>query len=403
MRLSGLEASFWICIGAVAYTYAGYPLVLFALATLSQARSDLQFIFHKRARRSLLASECLPQVAILLSAYNEEAVIESKVKNTLALDYPAERIEILIGLDAPSDSTADILGRLQTGGVRVIHFAERQGKLKVLCDLAQQTSAEVLVITDANTALERNCIQNLARHFADPSVGAASGEEIRVVAAGTDPGAESLYWKYESALKFLENRLNCSLGGNGSVLAVRRCLFHPNKLSIVEDLQIPLEIRYQGYRVVYDPEAVATEEIAPTFSAQFARRVRVGAGNFQTLFGNIACLDPRKGLLAFCYFSHRVLRWLAPIFLLSALLCSALLVRRPAFAALVGAQISFYLGALLGYWRKRRGKPAQRLVSIPFQFCLMNLALLLGLLRYLSGRQTLVWASTPRPLRHEAG
>jgi cellulose synthase/poly-beta-1,6-N-acetylglucosamine synthase-like glycosyltransferase len=403
MKISALEATFWICLGAVAYNYAGYPLLLVVLSAMSQAKSDLKFLFRREVRRSSEWAQTFPRVGILLSAYNEAGVIQAKVKNTLALDYPADRMEILIGLDAPTDSTPELGRQMESTRVQVVHFQERQGKLKVLCALARMTSAEILVITDANTSLESSCLRMLVRHFADPRVGAVSGEEIRVPAPGTDPGAESLYWKYESALKFLENRLNCSLGANGSVLAVRSALFRPSRLSIVEDLEIPLTIRFQGYRVVYDPEAVAKEEIAPTLSAQFARRVRVGAGDFQTLCGNLRFLDPRKGLPAFCYFSHRVLRWIAPFLLLIALLSSMAMCRLPVYATLVTVQLVFYLAALLGFLGKRRGKRVPRIFSLPFQFCLMNLALFLGLFKYLTGRQTTVWTSTPRQLRNEAG
>lgn len=402
MNPSSPEIVFWFCLCAVAYNYAGYPLVLFALATLSQAKSDLRFLFQKRTRRASPRAGSLPRVAVLVSAYNEERVIQAKVRNTLELDYPPDRIELLIGLDAPADSTAAMLSPCSQERMQVIHFSHRRGKLRVLCDLANRTSADVLVLTDANTILDRNCIRSLVRHFADPRVGAVSGEEIRVAAPGTDPGAESLYWKYESALKVLESRINCSLGANGSVLAVRRILFHPTRASIVEDFQIPLEIRYRGYRVVYDPEAVATEEVAPTFAAQFARRVRVGAGNFQALFGNPACLHPRNGLLAFCYVSHRVLRWIAPLLLLIALLSSAVAAARPVFAVLFAAQCAFYLAAWIGFRRKLRGTPLGRMISLPFQFCLMNVALLFGFFHFLSGRQKLTWSSTPRALRQDA-
>jgi len=201
-----------------------------------------------------------------MSVYNEEAVIRAKVKNLLEIDYPSDRLEFLLGLDAPVDSTSELLSQTPSSRLCVFPFQTRRGKLAVFVDLAGRTSAEILVFTDANTMLEKNCIRNLVRHFADPRVGAVSGEEIRVVTPGIDPGGESLYWQYESALKILESRLNCSLGGNGAALAIRRSLFHPRKQSIVEDLQIPLEIRFNGYRVVYDPEAVAVEEIAPNFS-----------------------------------------------------------------------------------------------------------------------------------------
>lgn len=335
-----------------------------------------------------------------MSVYNEEAVIQAKVKNLLETDYPPDQLEFLLGLDAPVDSTGDLLKGNPPSQLHVFPFETRRGKLAVLSDLAGRTSAEILVFTDANTMLEHNCIRNLARHFGDPRVGAVSGEEVRVVPPGADPGGESLYWRYESALKVLESRLNCSLGGNGAVLAVRRSLFRPRKQSIVEDFQIPLEIRFKGYRVVYDPEAVAVEEIAPTFSAQFARRVRIGAGNFQTLFANPQCFNPIKGLVTFCFLVHRVLRWFVPVLLMAAFLCSILLVAQPAYAALLAAQCGFYLMAGSGYLLKKSGKPA-RLFSLPLSFCSMNLALVVGLLRYLNRRQTATWKPTLRQIRPE--
>jgi cellulose synthase/poly-beta-1,6-N-acetylglucosamine synthase-like glycosyltransferase len=279
----------------------------------------------------------------------------------------------------------------------VFHFSERRGKLAVLCDLADKTSAEVLVLTDANTMLERTAVRNLVRHFTDPRVGAVSGEEIRVAVPGAETGAEALYWRYESAVKILESRLNCSLGGNGAALAVRKSLFNPRQDLIVEDFQIPLEIRFQGHRVVYDPEAIAVEEIAPTLSAQFGRRVRIGAGNYQTLFRHLDYLNPRHGFLAFSFFSHRVLRWLTPMLLSVELACSLLLATRPSFAFLAAAQVFFYLLAAVGYWLKANDKPL-RLCSGPFHFCSMNLALLLGLLRFMKGQQALAWKPTPRRL-----
>src|SRR5207248_8914979 len=310
--------------------------------------------------------------------YNEESVIEAKVKNSLELDYPADRLECLIGLDAPTDRTNFILTGMPSSQLRVFPFRMRRGKLAVICDLAQRTSADVLVLTDANTILDSNCIRNIVRHFAEPKVGAVTGEEIRIAAPGTDAGAESLYWRYESALKFLESRLNCSLGANGAVLAVRRALFHPTQHSIVEDLQIPLEIRFKGHRVVYDPEVIAIEEAVPTLAAQVARRIRIGAGNYQTLFNNPAYLNPLNGLLAFCFISHKVFRWLAPLLLLIAFFCSGLMAARPEFAVLLMGQCTFYAMAAAGYWCIQHGKRAG-MCSLPSHFCAMNFSLLLGL------------------------
>lgn len=395
MGMSKPELLFWICVGLVTYNYVGYPLVLFLLSVVSQAKSDLLFLFHRGGRRCASSVQYVPRVAVLMSVHNEEAVIQAKVKNTFESDYPSDRLEFFIGLDAPTDSTADLLSQMEFDRLRVTHFNDRRGKLAVLTSLAEQTTAEILVITDANTRLDVHCVRNLVRHFVEPRVGAVSGEEHRIASPGSDPAAEGLYWRYESALKLLENRLDCTMGGNGSVLAVRRHLFRPQNRTIIEDFQIPLEIRLSGYRVIYDPEALAVEEIAPTLSAQFARRVRIGAGNYQTLFANLQCLNPLKGMLAFCFFSHRVLRWLAPLLLLISFACSVFMTGHRSFAILLAGQSTFYLSAGLGYLFKKLGKPV-RLFALPLHFCLMNLAMLLGLLRYLSGEQRLTWTSTPR-------
>jgi cellulose synthase/poly-beta-1,6-N-acetylglucosamine synthase-like glycosyltransferase len=391
------ELIFWLSVVAVAYNYVGYPVLLFVLCVLVQAKSDLLYLLRRRSRRRLTAHD-LPRVAVLISAYNEETVIEAKARNCLEIDYPADRVEFLFGLDAPADSTADLLSRLTSERLRTVRFPHRRGKLAVLCDLAQQTSAEILVLTDANTLLERTAIRNLVRHFADPCVGAVSGEEIRLSPSGCEASAEGLYWRYESAVRILESRLNCSLGGNGSALAVRRSLFNPQKQSIVEDFQIPLEIRFQGYRVVYDPEAIAVEEIAPTWAAQFARRVRIGAGNYQTFFAHPEYLNPRHGFLAFSFFSHRVLRWLSPFLLPVGFVFSVLLSAQPFFAIWAAAEAVFYLTAAVGWWLRKKARPL-RWCSAPFHFCAMNLALVFGLVRFLRGQQALAWQPTPRRLQ----
>ena len=390
----------WTCLSLVAFHYLGYPLLLFIFSAFSQAKSDFLYLVRRANRRCPFQADYAPRVAVLMSVYNEEAVIQAKVKNLLETNYPPDQLEFLLGLDAPVDSTRELLKENPSSRLRVFSFETRRGKLAVLRDLAGRTSAEILVFTDANTMLQNNCIRNLVRHFADPRVGAVSGEEIRVVTPGTDPGAESLYWRYESTLKIMESRLDCSLGGNGAALAVRRSLFHPRKQSIVEDFQIPMEIRFRGYRVVYDPEAAGREDLPPTLSAQFERRARISAGSFQTLFGNPRFLNPFNGLPTFAYFSHKVLRWITPLVLIVTFSCNALLSARPFYAGLLVAQTLFYAAALMGYWRKRHGRQPG-LCSMPFYFCAINLPLLVGMVRYFAGRQNLAWKVTPREIPPE--
>lgn len=390
-----LKVAFWVCFCAVVYNYVGYPILLFLLGTLAQAKSDLSFLLLRKCRRASRPSAYQPTVAILISAFNEESVIKERVRNILEIDYPSHLVEVFIGLDAPTDSTAEILSHVQSPRVHVFHFESRRGKLAVISDLSKQTSAEILVFTDANTMFAPDCVSKLTRHFNDSRVGAVSGEEIRVSVARNDPAAEGLYWRYESALKILESRLHCLHSANGGVYAIRRALFRPQTGLIVEDFQIPLDLRFQGFTIIYDPDAIAIEEIAPTFTAQFERRIRLGAGNFQTLFGCPGYLNPFKGLPSFSYWSHRVLRWLTPLLLIIAFVCTAGLLADPFYRGLFIAQSAFYALALFGHITKKQGR-AGGLLLLPLNFCSMNIAMLFGLLRYLGGRQSLAWTATPR-------
>lgn len=386
---------FWVCLGAVLYTYLAYPALLFVLAALTQTVRDLKFVLARRQRRTADRDSFAPRVAILVAAYNEQEVVEDKLRNTAALEYPEGGYEFLLGLDAPTDATPTRALEVKHASFRVFHFAERRGKLAVLDDLVRRTSADVLVFSDANTQLAPDCLLRIARHFADPGIGAVCGE-LRVVSPGGNVQLESVYWRYEIVLKFLENRLNCVLGANGAVFGVRRELYRPPASAIVEDFQVPMDIRFSGYRVVYDPEAVATEEAAPTYAAEFRRKVRIGTGAFQTLIRCPRFLSPFRGLPAFAYFSHKVVRWLVPILLLTLLVCNVVLAASGAlYAALLAGQAAFYLLAAFGWTRIRSGLPGG-LASAAFYFVSMNAALFLGMLRFLSGSHDAVWGSTPR-------
>lgn len=390
MIILTLQWIFWLCIGAIAYNYAGYPALLYVLGILIGDSSA-----KKITSESTNKPEFLPRVAILISALNEELVIEERVNNLLAVNYPPQLVEILIGLDAPADATPEILKRMASDRVQVFHFTKRRGKLGVISDLSQRTTADILVFTDANTHFEPNCVANLIRHFADPRVGAVSGEELRTTPGGADPAAEGLYWKYECTLKVLESRVHCLHSANGGVYAIRRELFQPQPGMIVEDFQIPLALRFAGHWIVYDPAAIAVEEIAPSFQSQFERRIRLGAGNFQTLLGHPEYLNPFKGRPVFAYWSHRVLRWLTPLLLMIALVISAALSFDKFYLGCFLAQLVFYLLAGLGFLMKKAGKPPGAL-KLPLYFCSMNLAMFFGMVRFLRGRQSAAWAATPR-------
>jgi cellulose synthase/poly-beta-1,6-N-acetylglucosamine synthase-like glycosyltransferase len=394
-----IRTLFWISLSAICYSYFFYPVFLFGLSAIVQTCRDIAFLVGRQNRRATAPSGDMPKVALLVSAHNEQEVIEAKMRNTNSLFYQPGQLDFLLGLDATTDETKVRAERIACPFLKLIEYPTQRGKLAVLCELKKETTAEILVFSDANTMLRPDCVNQLVRHFHDPRVGAVSGEEIRVDANSGAPMA-SAYWRYEALLKFLESRLNCALGANGAIYAVRRDLFAPKKGWVVEDFQIPMEIRYSGYRVVYDPEALGYEEAAPSMAAEFKRKIRIGAGDFQSLFHNPQFLNPFKGLPAFAYFSHKVLRWLTPVFLLVTLCSNLLLLSRPGFAYFFAAQILFYALALAGYFLDRLGK-RPRLFSIPLYFSMMNLALLLGLFRYVSGGQKATWGVTPRNLSPE--
>jgi cellulose synthase/poly-beta-1,6-N-acetylglucosamine synthase-like glycosyltransferase len=390
--MSGAEWIFWSSMAAVLYHYAGYPVLLFIGAMIAQAGRDLRFLLSRRSRRCRAAAD-LPSVAIIFAAFNEQEVIADKLRNTASLRYPPDKLEVLLGLDAPTDASAERARGAAMPGLRIFEFPLRRGKFEVLCDLVERTAAEVLVFTDANTVLDPECLTKLVRHFSDPRVGAVSGEEVRFGAEGCS--GELLYWRYESAIKVLESRLDCLLGANGSVNAVRRKLFKPKAAYLMEDLQISLAIRFGGHRVVYDPEAIAMEDTVASVKGQFERRIRIAAGVYQAWFQNPGYLNPLHGAPAFAFFSHRVLRMLTPFLLVAALAANFMLAWRPFYAAILACQLLFYSMAALGYRLRLAGKTI-RWFAMPLQFCLMNAAYIFGLSRYLTGRQAHTWKVTPR-------
>jgi cellulose synthase/poly-beta-1,6-N-acetylglucosamine synthase-like glycosyltransferase len=389
-----MRVLFWMSIGLLLYTYGGYPLILIAMGSLRQLKSDLRFGLGRRTRRASRTGAESPRVSILCAAYNEEAVIAQKMRNCEALDYPLDAFEILIGCDGCTDATATIARASELPNVRVYEFAERSGKPGVLNQLLPHAQGDIVVFCDANTELEPDAIRSLVRHFAKPEIGCVCGE-LRLRSGGKASG-EYLYWRFETLLKFLESRVNMLVGANGALFAIRRSLWVPIPTDgIVEDFLIAMNVRAAGFRVVYDPEAIAWEEVAPNARQEFKRHVRIGAGNFHALRYTWRLLKPTAGAVALAFWSHKVCRWLVPLFLTAAEASSLLLSGEMVYglaaafgATLVGlALVGHRLGLRARYWA-----PA----SIPYYFLSMNLALLLGLIAFVRGTQSIVWTPTPR-------
>ena len=388
-----MQTIFWAGACLVLYAYIGYPLVLIALACVHQVATDLLFAAGRRERRHRSGRSPL-SVSLIFAAHNEADVIAEKMRNTAAIDYPAESLEILIGCDACTDETARLARQAGLPNCRVIELEERSGKPAILNRLVPEARGEVVVFCDANTMIMPDAIRHLVQHFSSPQVGCVCGE-LRLLSLAGKPQNEGAYWRYETFLKFLESRLNMLVGANGGLFAIRRDLFRPLPAhAIIDDFLIAMQIRGTGKRVLYDPEAIACEA-ASDMTQEFRRRVRIGAGNFYALRYTWRMLNPLAGLIALAYWSHKVLRWVVPFALGISLFAAVMLAFKPFYAACLCATCAL---ACLIAWEHRlvRAGRSSRLLSIPYYFVSMNLALLLGLVRCLRGTQTIVWSPTSR-------
>lgn len=392
--MNAIEFVFWLAAGSIVYTYVGYPVLLIVLSSLRQLRSDWRYLANGRTRRAESA-EALPTVAVLVAAYNEQRHIEERIRNLLGLDYPPERLRIYVGSDGSDDATEALVAPFV--GERVVWrgFRERRGKPSVINDLAALATEDVLVFTDANTSFAPDAVRRLVRHLDDPRVGCVSGE-LRLVAGEGSENPDHVYWRYERLLKYFEGRLGALLGANGGVYAVRRAQYRPiPPNTIVDDFWISMELVRDGYRCVYDPEAIAWEEVPPRIGDEFRRRVRIGIGNYQALRRFAPLLDPRRGMVALAFFSHKVLRWLVPHCMVAAALANVALIGTPLYAGLALAQVVFYVLAWYGYRRSLNGQ-APAPLRIPLFLVSMNLALLVGFWKFLAGRYSGAWARTAR-------
>jgi cellulose synthase/poly-beta-1,6-N-acetylglucosamine synthase-like glycosyltransferase len=386
---------FWLAITLGFYTYLGYPLLLVVMASLRQVLSDVRFAMRRGERRRSRTPQHLPRVSLIFSAFNEEAVIASKMRNCAQLDYPSDLLEVLVGCDGCSDRTAAIARSAFVPGVRVLEFNERGGKGATLNRLVVEASGDVLVLCDANTLIEPNAIRALVRHFLNPEVGCVCGE-LQLRSPSGRQSTESAYWRYEVFLKFFESRLNMLVGVNGALYAMRRDLFEPvPRRGIIDDFLIAMNVRAKQHRIIYDPEAIAEEDAAIDLRHEFRRRVRIGAGNFHALRYTWRLLNPAQGLIALSYWSHKVCRWIMPFGLIAGLVSAALLSSEPFYAACAFAGAAFGCLAWKGY-RLELGNRRKTLFSVPYYFLSMNLALALGLLNCLTGSQTLAWNPTTR-------
>ncbi len=394
------EWIFWVSALLLLHTYFFYPLLLVLIDAAHQAVGNLRFIMSGDERRKPRAVDVAPPVSLVVAAYNEESCIAEKVKNSLALDYPADRFELLIGSDGSTDRTNGIVAACAQADSRVrLSVADRAGKTTVLNRCIPDAKGDIVILSDANTMIDAAAVKKLVRHFRDPEVGVVVGK-LKLFNPTKKDYEESAYWTYESLIKFYEGKRGAVMGANGGLYAIRRSLFTqlpPG--TIVDDFVIPLRILERGFKVLYDPEAVAEEETTEDYGKEFGRRARIAAGNFQSLRMLPGLLSPAAGFRAFAFWSHKVLRWTAPALMVFALMANAVLalVGSPLYFGLLLLQGLFYGLALMGKGGLRAPGPVRRAAQVAYYFVSMNAALAVGFWRFLRNSQRAAWDRTARP------
>jgi cellulose synthase/poly-beta-1,6-N-acetylglucosamine synthase-like glycosyltransferase len=384
-----LEVLLWTSLGLVAYAYFGYPLLVWLLAR-----------FFGRRELPPAAPQSCPTVSLLICALNEEACIAERVLNGLDQDYPADHLQVVVASDGSTDRTAEIVHEiaLKFPGRVILHdFSVRRGKATALNTVIPTLESELVVLSDANTSFDRHAVRNLTRWFARSGIVAVCGQLVlRDPATGRN--VDSVYWRYENFLKNCEAAVGALLGANGAVYAIRRHEYIPIAAdSIIDDFLIPLQLKLQtGGRLIYDADAVAVEETPPEIADEFRRRVRIGAGGFQSLCRLWPLLLPSSGMTAVAFLSHKLLRWVTPFFLLVALIANALLLgQQPAYRLLFALQAAFYTAAGIGHFVPGHST-APRLLRLTTLFTSMNVALAFGFGRWLRGTQRPTWHRTAR-------
>jgi poly-beta-1,6-N-acetyl-D-glucosamine synthase len=377
---------FWVSAAILGYTYLGYPLLIALLARMKPHRINNS------------QDSKLPKVSLIVAAHNEEKVIDQKIQNSLALDYPQELLSIIIVSDGSTDRTDEIInGFISNSKIKFLHYEPRKGKAHALNFGAANSDGEIIVFSDANIWYEPGSIKKLVRNFSDPSVGCVCGKVLLKKPEGSlEPLGEGAYMKYERFIHENESRFHTMIGTDGAMYAIRRELFRPlPEDAIVDDFIIAMQVLEKNCRIVYEPEAIGYEEAASSVSQEFKRKVRMIAGGFQSMKVLKDALNPwRHPGVLFHFVSHKFLRWVAPVFMAALLFSNLLLLSTLPYSITLGLQIAFYAFAVAGSF----GESLRNRVFFyfPYYFCSMNLAASIGMKRFLLGQQTVKWEKISR-------
>ena len=371
----------WLAAILVGYVYVGYPILIGLLA----------WVMPKPVRQASIE----PTVTLLISAFNEAHVIGDKLKNAVALDYPKNKLEILVISDASSDETDSIVQSFSDQGVTLLRMPERGGKTVGLNAAMKIAKSDIVIFSDANIMYREDTILQLVKNFADSSVGCATGDSQYV----DDPHSaahaqENTYWGYERFIRSMESLVGSTVGGDGAIFAIRRELYQPLSPETINDLVIPLQIVTKGYRAVFEPTAVGLEPSAGDFRKEFRRKRRIVNRSWRGVMSVAGILNPFcSGIFAWQVWSHKVLRWLVlPFLMIGFAGClSAYEIGGVYRLGVWGGIASFFAAAAGPFLPASLGRSA-KVVQTVFYFYLVNLAAILGVTKALSGRVDRIWA-----------
>lgn len=375
------EIIFWLSVFSIFWAYFGYWLLLKAISLVYT--------------RTVAKSDSLPPVTVVITAYNEERRISEKLDNTLALDYPNDKLEIIVVSDGSTDRTEEIVRSYADRGVRLLPIEGRHGKHFGQGRGIQMASADIVILTDATTFLERDGAAKIIRNFADPKVGCVSSED-RMKSTGANSTGEGMYVKYEMKLRSLESAVGSLVGVSGSFWAVRKHLCRDWIDNMSADFYMPSVTTINGLRTVVEPEAHGYYEVLRDPEKEFGRKVRTIVHGFEVLFRFARVLNPfRYGFYSLQMFSHKLCRWLVPLFLIAAFVSNLVLVQSGLiYQVTLAAQVALYLLSLGAFLLRR----FQNVIvfKVPFFFVMFNLSILVAWYKYLTGQEYVTWEATKR-------
>jgi len=371
-----IKATYWFCFTLLGYVYFLYPVIITSLAKLS--------------KKEFIKEDIEPPVSIIITAFNEEQHIAAKIENTLSLDYPNEKMDILVGSDGSTDRTNEIARSYENQGVRLVACGQNRGKTMVQNDCVREALHDIIIFMDASSLCEPNCIRKLVSNLSDPRVGAVAGrvEFIRSLNNLTTE-SQGIYWKYEQMLKLAESRLGRLVGVDGPLYAIRKSLYIQLNKDIISDLITPLLVIRDGYSVVYESDAVTYEETTKKYTEEINTRRRIvsrgfyGLTRYPELFHVL-----KRPLLVWQIMSHKILRWLAGLYFIIMMACSLMLIVNFSYMVIFMGMIAFLCFAYHGF---RNPEQCRRLFAIPYYFTLVNWAAILGVVDFIRGRKVISW------------